>query len=206
MVPPSLVKAAAYKKARNIGILLTLFQLFILLVLAASRTLWTDTLHSIGDLTTLAGTAYLLGSTWESAHEFEHQKQKWLLFGVWSLALGGIIIAGEAASHIYLYGLSAPPPSWPIIIAALAGALGNWRMHHILDSVEHSKEDVLHKNNIDHVKWDMILSSFVFISGILMYLSHTTAFDHFIAIVVGLLVLPYLALKRWREHKKGHHH
>jgi divalent metal cation (Fe/Co/Zn/Cd) transporter len=183
-----------------------LFQLFVLLVLAASRTLWADTLHSIGDLTTLAGTAYLLGSTWESEDAFTHQQQKWLLFGVWSLALGGIIIAGEAVAHLYSHGLSAPPPSWPILIAALAGALGNWRMHHILDSVEHSGEDALHKNNIDHVKWDMILSSFVFISGVLMYFSHTTAFDHFIAIVVGLCILPYLAMKRWREHKEGHHH
>lgn len=208
MALPSQAKAACYRKALPIGVLLFLFQMAILLWVVFSRALGADTFHALLDVLTLAGTTYLFHQTWKTEEEFERYEQRWLLVGVVSLGLGGIIVGLESASSLLSRASSAPPPAWPLLIAALVGALGNWRMHHLLGSVEGAEHDHLHKNNLDHVFWDMILSFAVFCSGCSMLLFATSAIDSWIATLVGFIILPYLALKRWREgsHEHTHHH
>lgn len=190
----STAKAAAYGKALRIGLLLTFIQLFILFFVVASRTLGADTMHSGNDALTIFGTAYILGRSWPSETVFLKWRKRWLLVGVWSLALGGLFVAGEALYDI-TDGVDGAIQSWPLLFAAGLGAAGNWRMHQILDTVAHEDRDALDHNNLDHVFWDMILSLAVLIA----YLSGAPLVDRLIAIVVGLFVLPYLAWKRWKE-------
>ncbi|MDO8490236.1 MAG: cation transporter [bacterium] len=192
-------KAAAYWKALRIGLLLTGTQLFILFFVVASRTLGADTMHSANDALTLFGTAYILGRSWTSETVFLKWRRRWLLVGVWSLALGGLFVAGEAL-HDILEGAGGAIRSWPLLFAAILGAAGNWRMHQILDTVAHEERDALDHNNLDHVFWDMILS----LAVLAAYLSGAPLVDRLIAIVVGLFVLPYLAWKRWKEDGDGY--
>jgi len=201
-------KAAAYRKAFYIGLLLTLTQLFILFFVVLSRTLGADTVHSAADLATLWGTMYLLGRTWVNEEMFLKRRRQWLCFGVWSLALGGLFVGGESLFHLLGDEVSSQPQSWLLLLTALLGAIGNWRMHNILEAVTHADRDALDKNNLDHVFWDMILSLGVFVSGCSMWILGTSAIDHFIAVLVGFIILPYLAWKRWKEDKDehGHHH
>ncbi|OGZ07778.1 MAG: hypothetical protein A2942_02875 [Candidatus Lloydbacteria bacterium RIFCSPLOWO2_01_FULL_50_20] len=201
MWTPSPAKAAAYKKACLIGLLLTVLQLFILFFVVASRTLGADTMHSFNDLATLLGTTYLLGRTWETESLFLKKRRSWLRFGVWSLALGGLFVAGESLFDL-LSGVTGHVRSWPLLVIAIAGALGNWRMHRILDSVAHEERDALDKNNLDHVLWDMVLSLAVLLS----FLVGVPLVDRLIAIIVGLFILPYLAWKRWEEDSDEHTH
>src|SRR3989338_5725647 len=190
----STAKAAAYGKSLRIGLLLTFIQLFILFFVVASRTLGADTMHSGNDALTIFGTAYILGRSWPSETVFLKWRKRWLLVGVWSLALGGLFVAGEALYDI-TDGVDGAIQSWPLLFAAGLGAAGNWRMHQILDTVAHEDRDALDHNNLDHVFWDMILSLAVLIA----YLSGAPLVDRLIAIVVGLFVLPFLAWKRWKE-------
>lgn len=208
MALPSRAKAACYQKALPIGAFLFLFQMAILIWVVFSRALGADTFHALLDVLTLAGTTYLFRQTWKSEEEFERYEHRWLLVGVISLGLGGIMVGIESASCLLKGTSSTPPPAWPLLIAALVGAIGNWRMHHLLGSVEDAEHDHLHKNNLDHVFWDMILSFAVLCSGCSMLLFATSAIDSWIATVVGFIILPYLALKRWKEgvHEHAHHH
>lgn len=192
-------KAAAYGKASIIGLLLTLVQIFILFFIVSSRTLGADTMHSAGDLATLAGTTYLLFRTWASEQEYLRRYRQWLLFGVLSLALGGLGVAGESLYDLWS-GASGTIRAWPLLFAAGLGAAGNWWMHRIVHAATHKNRDALDRNNLDHMAWDGVLSLAVFVA----YLSGTPFVDRLIAIVVGLFVLPYLAWKRWKE--DGHEH
>ena len=197
---PSPAKAAAYKKAFCIGLLLTCVQLFILFFLVASRTLGADTIHSVGDLLTLGGTALLLAQTWANEDVFLKKRRMWLSFGAWSLALGGLFIAAESSLDLWHGGASVQLRAWPLFVAALGGALGNWWMHHTVHSATHVHRDALDRNNLDHMFWDGVLSFAVFLS----YVFGTTLIDHVLAIVIGAFVLPFLAWKRWKEDGDDH--
>ncbi|KKU79729.1 MAG: hypothetical protein UY04_C0003G0011 [Parcubacteria group bacterium GW2011_GWA2_47_7] len=205
MALPSRAKAAQYRNALPIGVFLFLFQLIILFGFAFSRVLSADTVHAFLDVLTLAGTTFLFGRMWRTEAQFKHYERGWLLVGVWSLGLGGVIIGCEAAVHMYGSTGVIPPPALPLLLAALVGAIGNWRMHHILEAVDDAEHDHLHKNNLDHVFWDMILSGAVFVSGCSMWIFQTSAIDSIIALLVGFLILPYLAFKRWKENGNEHH-
>ena len=201
-------KAAAYGKASSIGLLLTVFQLFIFFLVVASRTLGADTMHSAGDLITLGGTTLLLWRTWENEAAYLNARRRWLLVGVWSLVLGGLFVAGESL-HDLLGGAEGTVRSWTLPLVALVSAGGNWWMHHIIHCATHEDQDALDRNNLDHMFWDGVLSLAVFVS----YLFGTALIDRLIAIVIGGLVLPYLAWKRWKEdgerdnlHNKKHAH
>lgn len=199
---PSPVKAAAYGKASAIGLLLTGLQFSVLFFIVASRTLGADTVHSAGDLLALLGTAFLLFRTWGSEVAFLKARRRWLLVGVWSLALGGLVVAGESLVDLLSNDWVGNVRSWQLPIIALGSAAGNWWMHRIIDSATHGKRDALDKNNLDHMLWDGVLSLAVFVS----YLFGTTLVDRLIAIGVGLFVLPYLAWKRWKEGADKHIH
>lgn len=209
MALPSRAKAAQYRKALPIGAFLFLFQMSILVWVVFSRALSADTFHALLDVLTLTGTTFLFSKTWTSKKEFARGERTWLLIGVWSLAIGGLIVGSEAVAHLLNASTSRVPMAWPVLIAALVGAGGNLWMHRILDSVEDVAHDHLHKNNLDHVFWDMVLSFAVFVSGCSMWFFQTMAFDSWIAIGIGFFVLPYFAWKRLSEsgtHKHAHTH
>ncbi len=208
-------KAAIYRKACAIGILLSLTQIAILFI-SKSYTLGADTLHSIGDNITLAATAYLFARAWANQEVFTRRKRWCLLLSVWSLGLGGFLIAIEAFVHLVFEGAVVTISPLSVMAAGLIGWVGNRHMHKVLHAVETHDHDALHRSNLDHVFWDMVTSGAVFLSGLCMLLFHTTFIDHVIAIIVGGFILPYLALKRWGEgneevehhceHHAHHHH
>jgi|GEM_PF-3866666 len=210
MALPSRAKAAQYKKALPIGAFLFLFQSSILTWIVFSRALGADTFHALLDFVTIAGTTFLYSRNWVCEVAFKKSERRWLFVGVWSLGLGGVMVGGEALHHLLFGQTSGVPPAWPILVAALVGAVGNWWMHNILDSVDDAEHDHLHKNNLDHVISDAALSLTVFISGCSMWYFQSMAIDSMIAVLVGLIVLPYFAIKRWRGAtlglQHGHHH
>ena len=206
-LPPQAV-GASYRKALLIGLSTSALQLIVLSFFVLSRTLVAYTLHSLLDFATLAGTTLLLSRNWTSEAAFDRSKHRWLQFGVWTLGLGGFAIGFEALFHIVFGAPVETPPAWPLLAIALFGAAANWTMHSILEGAESHGHEALHKNNLDHIFWDMILSLLVFVSGMFMWLLETAAVDHWFALGVGFLVLPYLAWKRWheRDHAECHHH
>jgi Co/Zn/Cd efflux system component len=201
-------KARIYQRARNIGLMIFAFQVSVLFFFIGSRVLGADTVHSFLDVAVLAGTALLLGRFHASREIFTRRYRRLLLFGVLTLALGGIAIGLESLWQILFVSHSGKPDlPLALLVVAAVGGLGNLRMHKVLSAVHHHERDALDKNNIDHVFWDMVLSFAVFCSGLSMWIWQTNAFDHYIAIVVGFFVLPYLSIRRWRENSgEGHHH
>ena len=202
-----LTKAARYQRALTIGLTFLVIEAALFFLIVQSQMLLADIIHGIVDMLTLAGTACIESATNINEHALKRKKRHWLLFGVLSLALGGFLITGESIWHIINTGTSHIPPPWQLLVIALVGAMVNWKMHGIIDGID--EKHALDHNNLDHIKWDMILSGSVFISGVLMWIFGSTAIDHYIAIFAGIFIFPHLAWKRWHqedEHSHVHDH
>ncbi len=197
--PPA--KSVAYRKVSAIAIVLTIYQISILYFDVFSRSLLADTVHGVTDLAPLLGTTYLLARMWGSEAIFLKKRRFWLFIGVWSLALGGLLVAGESAYDL-LNGATGTLRSPQLLFAAILGAGGNWWMHRILHNVTHKDKDSLDKLNLSHVFWDGILS----LAVIVAFLTGSPIVDRVLAIIVGAIVLPLLACMRWKDDGHDHKH
>ena len=198
-------KVRRYRHALTINTSVWLLQLFTVVVIADSLTLFGDMLHSFADIIILLGTHRVFAN--ELRHpEGNHGAAKQLL------VRGAVALLWISAGYVFVEALEriAHPvdfPGWPVVFLAILSATGNFFAHQQISGVDKREHDHAHEANIAHLLTDIALSVVVLISALGNILFRLPAIDAWLSLLVALWMFRWgWKILRGEDHHSGHHH
>lgn len=196
-----------YRWAFCINSSVWLLQTYVVFGIANSLALLGDAAHSVSDSLVLLGTWLLISATIKYPTK-DHSQVKRLL------TRGAVVLLWCSAAYLVYegYGRIVSPIhflGWPIVGIALVSAIGNYFSHKLIDGVDKSLHDHVHKANVLHILADLFISAAVAFSGLGTIFLHWPALDGWVAFIVAIW-MSLRGVTLWREtsHKtddRDHH-
>jgi divalent metal cation (Fe/Co/Zn/Cd) transporter len=181
-----------YKTAASINLFVWVLQLATLLFLANSLALFGDTAHSLSDALIFCGTIFVLRrQILEPARDHTSAKTSLVYIAVGMLWLSAIYIMFEAVGRIKI---PVGFPGTPVLLMALFSAIGNFCAHRIIDKIDISLHDHVHKANVAHLLTDFAISAVVFVSAVLNMAFGLIAVDAWVSL---LIIGPWMLFWGW---------
>ena len=206
MLRHKLDKIRRYRTALIIEGIMWGLQLFTYLALAQSLTLLGDTGHSFADVLLLLGTFVIF------RNEFYHPEKDYgpkkvilVRIAVILLWINAVYIFWEASVRI------AHPVNfsgWPVLVAAIISALGNFIAHRVIHGVDQSEQDHAHDANVAHILTDLALALAVLFSALGNIIFKLPAIDAWLSLIVAAWMLRWgwKLLQRTRTSSIHVHH
>ncbi|OGF24823.1 hypothetical protein A2331_06260 [Candidatus Falkowbacteria bacterium RIFOXYB2_FULL_34_18] len=191
-----------YKKALFWTGLVFVVQFFVAYI-SGSLTLLSDTFHVGSDFVATIG-SLVVACIAISATKKREQKIR-IIFaytGILLLVFSGFYVLYEVWQR-FLNPINIMV--WPVIITAIAGALGNYRVFRLLHAVPTAECNSTHNVLSAHVFSDFLLSLVVIVSALLIFIFDWRQADLIVSFFVALYML-YLSGSLFLQVKRGQQH
>lgn len=163
-----------------------------MLFIADSLALFGDMTHSLSDVLILGGTIFVLYRQIRySSHDHTGAKTTLVRIAVGMLWISAVYIMFEAVDRI------KNPVEFsgiPVLFMALFSAIGNFCAHRIIDKIDASLHDHVHKANVAHLLTDFAISAVVFVSALLNMAFGLIAVDAWVSLFI---ICPWMLFWGW---------